>query len=142
MADNESSSSKKATSVWAKFTAKHLMRNCPYPVALDFIDTSLWDVPALTDADETHATTWVAKMIDEYSGAMVWDDQLFDDFKVDFEGWTKDTFLKVERNTLRSLKTVLRNRGIYTGKNRATVVNSMYKTLAMDNPPEWDPVEF
>jgi hypothetical protein len=45
-------------------------------------------------------------------------------------------FLKVDRNTLKSLKTVLRHRGIYTGNNRARVVDSMYKTLAMENSPE------
>ena len=108
MADNESSSSDenaavqdqllnepsehgtsergKAASLGAKFTAKHLMRHCPYIVGLDFIDTSLWDVPAPADADETHATTWVAKMVHDYYVATVWDDELFDDFKVDFEG--------------------------------------------------------
>jgi hypothetical protein len=118
------------------------MRDCPYTVALDVINTSLWDVPAAEDADETHATTWVAKMVHDYNGAMVWDHELFDDYKVDFEGWTRDMFLKVDRNTLKSLKTVLRHRGIYTGNNRARVVDSMYKTLAMENSPEWDPVEF
>jgi hypothetical protein len=62
------------------------MRDCLYTVALDSIDTSLWDVPVPEDADETHATTWVAKMIYDYHTAMVWDDQLFDEYKVDFEG--------------------------------------------------------
>jgi hypothetical protein len=164
MADNESSSSDedaavqdqllnepsehgtsergKATSPWAKFTAKHLMRDCPYTVALDFIDTSLWDVPAPAGADKTHTTTWVAKMVRDYNVAMVLDDKIFDDFKVDFVNWTRDLFLKVERNTLKALKTVLRHRGIYTGNNRARVVDSMYKTLAMENSPEWDPAEF
>jgi hypothetical protein len=46
-----------ATSLWNKFTAEHLMRGCPYTVALDVIDTSLWDIPAPEDADATHATT-------------------------------------------------------------------------------------
>jgi hypothetical protein len=73
---------------------------------------------------------------------MVWDDWLFDDFKVDFEAWTRDLFLKVDRNTLKSLKTVLRYRGIYTSNNRAGVADSLYKTLAMDNTPKWDPAEF
>jgi hypothetical protein len=45
------------TSRWARFTAEHLMRHCPYKVAFDSIDTSLWDIPAPEDADETHATT-------------------------------------------------------------------------------------
>ena len=67
---------------------------------------------------------------------MVWDYKLFNNYKVDFKGWTKDMFLKVDRNTLKSLKTVLRYRGIYTGNNRARVADSMYKTLAMENPPE------
>ncbi|KAE8822073.1 hypothetical protein HRS9139_10475 [Pyrenophora teres f. teres] len=131
-----------APSLWAKFTAKYLMGECPYTVALDVINTSLWDVPVTEDANEAHATTWVAKMIHDYNLAMVWDDQLFDDYKVDFEGWTRDLFLKVDRNTLKSLKTVLRYRGIYTGNNRARVADSLYKTLAMDDIPKWDPAEF
>jgi hypothetical protein len=93
MADNESSSSDgddavqdqllneplehgtsergKATSRWAKFTAQYLMGDCPYTVTLDDINTSLWDVPVPEDADETHATTWVAKMIHDYNLAIV-----------------------------------------------------------------------
>ncbi|CAE7221385.1 hypothetical protein PTTW11_11413 [Pyrenophora teres f. teres] len=107
-----------APSLWAKFTAKYLMGDCPYTVALDVINTSLWDVPVTEDANEAHATTWVAKMIHDYNLAMV------------------------DRNTLKSLKTVLRYRGIYTGNNRARVADSLYKTLAMDDIPKWDPAEF
>jgi hypothetical protein len=33
------------------------MEDCPYTVGLKVIDTSLWDIPALEDADATHATT-------------------------------------------------------------------------------------
>ena len=143
-APSEHSVSERAepASLWAKYTAEELMEDCPYTVAVKVIDTSLWDVPAREDADAIHATTWVAKMIHDYNLAMVWDDQLFDDYKVDFEGWTRDLFLKVDRNTLKSLKTVLRYRGIYTGNNRARVADSLYKTLAMDDIPEWDPAEF
>jgi hypothetical protein len=112
------------------------MGDCPYTVALDAINTSLWDVPVPEDANKTHATTWVAKMVHDYNLAMVWDDQLFDDYKVDFEGWTRDLFHKVDRNTLKSLKTVLRYRGIYTGNNCARVADSLYKTLAMDDIPK------
>jgi hypothetical protein len=143
--EHSTSEGEEAPSLWAKFTAKYLMGDCPYTVALDVVNTSLWDVPVPEDANGTHATTWVAKMIHDYNVAMVWDDQLFDDYKVDFEGWTRDLFLKVERNTLKtlkSLKTALRHRGIYTGNNRARVADSLYKTLAMDNVPEWDPAEF
>jgi hypothetical protein len=137
--EHSTSEGEEAPSLWAKFTAKYLMGDCPYTVALDVVNTSLWDVPVPEDANET---TWVAKMIQDHNVAMVWDDQLFDDYKVDFEGWTRDLFLKVERNTLKSLKTALRHRGIYTGNNRARVADSLYKTLAMDNVPEWDPAEF
>lgn len=76
----------KPASCWAKFTAEYLMRHCPYKVAFDAIDTSLWDVPVPEDADEAHATTWVAKLVLDYSGAMVWDDNLFDNYIRDFEG--------------------------------------------------------
>jgi hypothetical protein len=45
------------------------MRGCLYTVALDVINTSLWDVPAPQDAEETHVTTWVAKTVyDHYAG--------------------------------------------------------------------------
>ena len=71
--DNGSSSSErgKPTSLWAKFTAEHLIGDCPYKVALDTIDTSLWGIPALPDSSERHATTWVAKTIHDYNIAIV-----------------------------------------------------------------------
>ncbi|KAF1828151.1 hypothetical protein BDW02DRAFT_618441 [Decorospora gaudefroyi] len=114
----EQSTSKRAEAVSpaAKFTAKHLMRRCPYTVAFDYIDTSLWGIPTPEDADETHATTWVAKTVHDYH--------------------------KVERSTLKSLKTVLRRHGVYTGNNRARVADSLFNLLGGENPPEWDPVEF
>jgi hypothetical protein len=42
------------------------MRNCLYIVMFNFIDTSLWDVPVLEDADVTHVITWVAKTVYNY----------------------------------------------------------------------------
>ncbi|KAI1521713.1 repeatdomain containing protein, partial [Pyrenophora tritici-repentis] len=131
-----------AASLWAKFTAEHLMRHCPYTVAFDCINTSLWGIPAPEDADETHATTWVAKTVHDYHVGMAWDETLYFDYQWDFEGWTRELFQKVERNTLRSLKTVLRYRGVYTGNLRARVVDSLFDLLGGENPPEWDPVEF
>ena len=143
-APSERSTSKRseAASPWAKFTAEHLMRHCPYTVAFDCIDTSLWGIPAPEDADETHATTWVAKTVHDYHVGMAWDETLYFDYQWDFEGWTRELFRKVERNTLRSLKTVLRYRGVYTGNLRARVVDSLFDLLGGENPPEWDPVEF
>jgi hypothetical protein len=35
-------------------------------------------------------------MVHDYNLAIVWDNQLFDDYKVDFEGWTQDLFHKVD----------------------------------------------
>jgi hypothetical protein len=131
-----------AASLWAKFTAEHLMRNCPYTVALDVINTSLWDVPVPEDADATHATTWVAKTVHDYHVGMAWDENLYFDYQWDFEGWTRELFQKVERNTLKSLKTVLRHRGVYTGKIRARVADSLFNLLGGENPPEWDDAEF
>ncbi|KAF2025957.1 hypothetical protein EK21DRAFT_103537 [Setomelanomma holmii] len=49
---------------------------------------------------------------------------------------------KVERNTLKSLKTVMRHRGVYTGNIRARVADSMFNLLGGENSPEWDPAEF
>jgi hypothetical protein len=73
---------------------------------------------------------------------MAWDDDLFAYYLEDFEGWTKEMFSKVERITLRSLKSVLRHRGVYTGKNHAKITDSFLKILKMENLPEWDPAEF
>ncbi|KAF7444144.1 hypothetical protein A1F99_122180 [Pyrenophora tritici-repentis] len=129
-------------SPWAKFTAEQLMENCPYTVALKVINTALWGVPAPADANETHATTWVAKAIHDYNVSMAWDDDLFIDYKWDFEGWTKELFSKVERGTLRSLKSVLRHRGVYTGNNHARVADSLYNILGIENTLEWEPAEF
>ncbi|KAF1937068.1 hypothetical protein EJ02DRAFT_331450, partial [Clathrospora elynae] len=140
--EHDLSEQEQAVSLYAKYTAEQLMEDCLYVVALKTIDTSLWGVPATADASEAHATTWVAKTIHDYHLAMVWDDHLFDDYLGDFEGWTKEMFLKVERGTLKSLKTVLRHRGVYTGSNRARIADSLYNMIATENALEWDPAEF
>ncbi|KAF2744305.1 hypothetical protein M011DRAFT_470717, partial [Sporormia fimetaria CBS 119925] len=142
LSEHSSSERGQAVSFWAKYTAQHLMGDCPYAVALDVVDTALWDIPATEDSSQRHVTTWVAKTIHDYHVSMAWDDNLFADYQWDFEGWTKDMFLKVERNTLRSLKTVLRNRGVYTGNNRARIADSLCSILGIEDPLPWDPVEF
>jgi hypothetical protein len=42
-------------------------------------------------------------------------------------------FLKVERYTLKSLKTVLRHRGVYTGNNWAKIVDSQYNVVDIED---------
>ncbi|KAF1964084.1 hypothetical protein BU23DRAFT_585750 [Bimuria novae-zelandiae CBS 107.79] len=111
-----------AASRWAKYTIKYLMGDYPYLVALESVNTSLWDVPILIDVDEMHAITWVTKIIRDYN--------------------IKELFYKVNRNTLKSLKMVLRHREVYTGNNRARLTNSLYNLSTLKNTPEWDPVEF
>jgi hypothetical protein len=81
-------------------------------------------------------------MVHDYNVAIVWDNYLFNDYLRDFEGWTKDMFLKVERYTLKSLKTVLQHRGVCTGNNRAKIVDSLYSMMDMENAPKWDPTDF
>ena len=161
MADNESNSSNidvaaqeqlinapsersmsETISLAAKFTAEHLMRHCPYTVAFEYIDTSLWGIPVPEDADKKHVTTWVAKAIRDYHEGTEWDEALYFDYQWEFEGWTRELFQKVDRNTLKSLKTILRHRGVYTGNLRSRVADSLFNLLGGENPPEWDPVEF
>ncbi|KAG9382321.1 hypothetical protein A1F94_006242 [Pyrenophora tritici-repentis] len=50
---SERNTSKRAETIspGAKFTAEHLMRHCPYTVTFDYINPSLWGVPAPEDAD-------------------------------------------------------------------------------------------
>jgi hypothetical protein len=45
-------------------------------------------------------------------------------------------FLKVERYTLKSLKTVLQHRGVYTGNNRAKIVDSLYSIVGIEDALE------
>ncbi|KAK1916424.1 hypothetical protein P3342_004243 [Pyrenophora teres f. teres] len=59
-----------APSLWAKFTAKYLMETVRTQ-SRSMSSTHLWDVPVTEDANEAHATTWVAKMIHDYNLAMV-----------------------------------------------------------------------
>jgi hypothetical protein len=51
-------------------------------------------------------------------------------------------FLKVERYTLKSLKTMLQYRGVYTGNNCVRVVDSLFNLLGRENALEWDPADF
>jgi hypothetical protein len=136
LSEHSASERGEAASLWAKFTAEELMENCQYTVAPKVINTSLWDISAPADADEAYTTTWVAETVHYYHVGVAWDETLYFDYQWDFEGWTRELFEKVERNTLRCLKTVLRHRGVYTGNNRARVADSLFNLLGGENPPE------
>jgi hypothetical protein len=119
------------------------MGDCPFQVTYDMITPALWSKPVPTeeeDLDEeidTWTTTWTAKMIYDYHTGMTADNELFDEFQQDFEGWSLDFFQAVDKQTLRSLKAVLRQRGVYTGRTNLNVPNALFNLLQSEEPLQW-----
>jgi hypothetical protein len=79
------------------------------------------------------ATVNQGARLTDYNVVMVWDNNLFNNCLNDFEGWTKAMFLKVERHTLKLLKTILQHRGVYKGNNRAKIVDSIYIMVDLED---------
>ncbi|KAG9388974.1 hypothetical protein A1F94_001867 [Pyrenophora tritici-repentis] len=79
--------------------------------------------PYTVTFDYINPSLWA---IHDYHVGMEWDERLYFDYQWDFEGWTRELFQK----------------GVYTGKFRARVADSLFNLLGGENAPEWDPAEF
>jgi transposase InsO family protein len=130
---------------WAGRTPQELMGNCPFQVTHDLIIPTLWSIPVPTAEEEEDlgrdldiwTTTWTAKMIHDYHTGMTADDELFYEFQQDFEGWTLDFFQAIDKQTIKSLKAVLRQRGVYTGRANLNVPNALFNLLQSEEPLQW-----
>ena len=67
------------------------------------------DIKDLATLDTSEANTWILCRLDKWEEENFGDEELWEVYKEDFEGWTKDTFLKAHRDVVRSLRNHLRD---------------------------------
>ncbi|EDU44421.1 conserved hypothetical protein [Pyrenophora tritici-repentis Pt-1C-BFP] len=80
----------------------------------------------------TTATTYIARAIADYTDRPTADEELFWEFRQDFEGWTEAMFLRAQPIYTKELKRILRFKGVYTGRiNMAPT----YQRVQSQQPP-------
>ncbi|KAI0567876.1 hypothetical protein Alg215_12511, partial [Pyrenophora tritici-repentis] len=83
------------------------------------IDPEIWEDNVEAPDDEvgiTTATTYIARAIADYTDRPTADEELFWEFRQDFEGWTEAMFLRAQPIYTKELKRILRFKGVYTGR--------------------------
>lgn len=66
-----------------------------------------------------------------------WDIEIFDLFLEDFEEWTSEMFMRLQKNYKKDIKRVLRWRRVCTGGKRGMVVDQVVK-LQRGEPFDWE----
>ena len=65
-------------------------------------------------------------------------DDMWEQYKEDFADFTEAVFKACKLTTLRNLRTLLRNQGVWVEKaKRATIARSLYNTLCEEDQAEW-----
>jgi hypothetical protein len=58
-------------------------------------------------------------------------------YREDFEGWTKETFLKGDKHLVRIFRDYLRSWGVYIPKNSDSISQSLAETFHEERPAIW-----
>ncbi|KAI1515848.1 hypothetical protein KJE20_06983 [Pyrenophora tritici-repentis] len=104
------------------------------------IDPEMWEDNVEAPDDEvgiTTATTYIARAIADYTDRPTADEELFWEFRQDFEGWTEAMFLRAQPIYTKELKRILRFKGVYTGRINMAPSESLARLLRMEEYLEW-----
>ncbi|KAI1685847.1 Tc5 transposase DNA-binding domain containing protein [Pyrenophora tritici-repentis] len=104
------------------------------------IDPEMWEDNLEAPDDEvgiTTATTYIARAIADYTDRPTADEELFWEFRQDFEGWTEAMFLRAQPIYTKELKRILRFKGVYTGRINMAPSESLARLLRMEEYLEW-----
>ncbi|KAF7578904.1 hypothetical protein PtrM4_031440 [Pyrenophora tritici-repentis] len=104
------------------------------------IDPEIWEDNVEAPDDEvgiTTATTYIARAIADYTDRPTADEELFWEFRQDFEGWTEAMFLRAQPIYTKELKRILRFKGVYTGRINMAPSESLARLLRMEEYLEW-----
>ncbi|KAF2743709.1 hypothetical protein M011DRAFT_374296, partial [Sporormia fimetaria CBS 119925] len=105
-----------------------------------FVDPKLWDnniEAPNNDIDPIAATTYVARRIDDYTNGLAADEELFWDFRHDFQGWNELMFKRANEIYARELKRILRFKGVFTGSLNMPPVEALTNLTEMDDYQRW-----
>ncbi|KAF7579501.1 hypothetical protein PtrM4_037410 [Pyrenophora tritici-repentis] len=100
----------------------------------------MWEDNVEAPDDEvgiTTATTYIARAIADYTDRPTADEELFWEFRQDFEGWTEAMFLRAQPIYTKELKRILRFKGVYTGRINMAPSESLARLLRMEEYLEW-----
>lgn len=84
---------------------------------------------------------WILYCMREWERNGTQDEELFDEFQLDFDGWTKETFLRAYSSHNKNLRTFLRSWGVVVGTSK-DIPGELAQTNALKEPLEWDRKEF
>jgi hypothetical protein len=78
----------------------------------------------------------------EYAYYKFTNDDLWEQFKEDFAGFTEAIFKACNLRNVYNLRTLLRNQGVWVaGDRRITIAQSLYNTVYEEDPVEWSEEE-
>ncbi|KAF1361880.1 hypothetical protein EJ07DRAFT_164355 [Lizonia empirigonia] len=109
------------------------------------IDPEMWEDNVKAPDDEvgiTTATTYIARAIADYTDRPTADEELFWEFRQDFEGWTEAMFLRAQPIYTKELKRILRFKGVYTGRVNMLPSEAVAKLLRKEDCPKWPDEQF
>lgn len=120
----------------------HLMEHSRLAAAdWNEVDPDLWKEPIKEDSSKTHITTYVAWKIQQYTSMDLVDQDLLDAFQEDFAGLDKNHFLTLDDMFRKELKAILREGGVWPGKNRGATFTHLFHLSTVDELPTWPPKE-
>jgi hypothetical protein len=81
--------------------------------------------------------------LEEYEEVDLKNDDLWEQFKEDFESFTEDTFKSANQTLIRKLRTHLRKNGVWVRKERrgGTASQALYQTLLEEDLAPWSETE-
>ncbi|KAF1360718.1 hypothetical protein EJ07DRAFT_114653, partial [Lizonia empirigonia] len=109
------------------------------------IDPEIWDDDIEApdnEVDVTAATTYIARAIADYTDRPITDDELIDEFRQDFEGWTKAMFKRAHTTYTKELKRILRFKGVYTGHVNMSPIEAVFRLLDSEEFSRWPDEQF
>jgi hypothetical protein len=102
------------------------------------MDLALWSVPLTPTSSPKHILTYLTSHCVDYTHAKWVDEDLLGAYCEDFKGWTEDMFSNISVEYKRTLKTILRNGGVYTGIWNGAIGKQLTNLLQADALPEWE----
>ena len=119
----------------------------PPPETCDFdIVRDKWhrrpNAATLATITEADANTWLLCRIDKWGEMGYRDEDLWEIYKEDFEGWETDTFLQANTDVVRQFRDHLREWGVYVPKEGSQIASVLANVLQETTPAEWTVSEF
>lgn len=112
-------------------------RGEPLPLSsTQHVTPELWVQPISEDSDVAHTTTLLIRFAISYTNSPEVDEDLFFQYKEDFEEWTNGLFKLADGEARKLIKRILRKRGIYLPRLGSTFLH-LANLLQMDEMPAW-----